>query len=210
MHSAAKYRSMQPKSGKNIPLHDYLYEQKYDGIRMLAGKATDASIELMSREQKPITAAFPELVAELAENPYSFVIDGEACIFIDGRPSLGAVTSRINGLRPSRKIWKIIPHPPAMLLAFDLLELDGEDCRQLPIEKRKALLKDLLPRKRQFIRCVEYTHTHGELLFKHARQLGAEGIVCKQVGSRYVEGYSDRWLKFKVAGYRPDLPSIGY
>ena len=73
----------------------------------------------------------------------------------------------------------------AVLYAFDLLELDGDDLRSLPIETRKATLASLM-RKPGALRLSEHISADGSQVFAHACRLGAEGIVSKRLGSPYL------------------------
>jgi bifunctional non-homologous end joining protein LigD len=85
----------------------------------------------------------------------------------------------------------------AVLCAFDLIELDGEDLRRTPIEERKRALADLLHRERDGIALNQHYDCDGETVFKHACALGCEGIVSKRLGSLYRSGRSSHWLKIK-------------
>jgi ATP-dependent DNA ligase len=97
------------------------------------------------------------------------------------RPERTAVFDLIRGHRPSQA---------AVLCAFDLLELDGEDLRREPIETRKSTLKSLLRGK------------HAGIAFNAA--LGCEGIVSKRLGSPYRSGRADCWVKVK----NPAAPAV--
>jgi bifunctional non-homologous end joining protein LigD len=83
-----------------------------------------------------------------------------------------------------------------VLYAFDLMELDGDDLRSLPIETRKATLASLL-RNPGAIRLSEHISADGPEVFAHACRLGAEGIVSKRLGSPYRSGLCDAWIKCK-------------
>ena len=83
-----------------------------------------------------------------------------------------------------------------MLYAFDLIELDGDDLRSLPIETRKATLASLL-RKAMALRLSEHVAAEGPHVFAHACRLGAEGIVSKRLGSPYRSGPCHSWIKCK-------------
>jgi bifunctional non-homologous end joining protein LigD len=84
----------------------------------------------------------------------------------------------------------------AVLYAFDLIELDGDDLRSLPIETRKATLASLL-RKPGALRLSEHIAADGLRVFAHACRLGAEGIVSKRLGSSYRSGPCQSWIKCK-------------
>jgi bifunctional non-homologous end joining protein LigD len=92
----------------------------------------------------------------------------------------------------------------AILLAFDLIELNGEDFRPLPLGKRKARLAQLLARVPIGIELNEHTDTDGATVFLHACKMGLEGIVSKRVTAPYRSGPSRDWIKAKS----PDIPAM--
>ena len=85
----------------------------------------------------------------------------------------------------------------AVLCAFDLLELDGEDLRRTPIEERKRILAKLLSHPHEGIAFNEHCTGDGAIIFKHACALGCEGIVSNRLGSPYRSGRTDHWVKVK-------------
>ena len=89
--------------------------------------------------------------------------------------------------------------PPIVFYAFDLLQLDGKDLRNLPIEERKAKLEELLKKPPGVIRySVSFTKDIEELLDR-ARGLGLEGLIGKRSGSRYEAGKrTGAWVKIKL------------
>jgi ATP-dependent DNA ligase len=84
-----------------------------------------------------------------------------------------------------------------LLRAFDLLELDGKDLRREPLERRKVLLIRLLAK-------ADHIVAPGDVVFRHACQLGFEGIVSKRLGSPYRSGRSRHWVKSK----NPQHPAV--
>jgi bifunctional non-homologous end joining protein LigD len=92
----------------------------------------------------------------------------------------------------------------AMLYAFDLLELNGEDLRPLPLADRKAKLAKLLARSRTGIVFNEHTDQDGATVFRHACKMGLEGIVSKRLAAPYRSGASRDWIKVKI----PDSPAM--
>ena len=85
-----------------------------------------------------------------------------------------------------------------MLLAFDLIEHDGDDLRDLPLIERKRRLARLLGRaKRRAIRYSEHLTGDGPTVFAHVCRMGLEGIVSKRTDSPYRSGPSKAWLKSK-------------
>jgi bifunctional non-homologous end joining protein LigD len=92
----------------------------------------------------------------------------------------------------------------AVLCAFDLLELDGEDLRRTPIEERKRILAKLLSHPHGGIAFNEHYTGEGAIIFKHAYALGCDGIVSKRLGSPYRSGQADCWVKVK----NPAAPAV--
>jgi len=84
------------------------------------------------------------------------------------------------------------------LCAFDLIELDGYDLRQQPLERRKSALAELLREAGDGIAFNRHFAADGVVVFKHACALGCEGIVSKRLGSPYRSGWVDHWLKVKT------------
>jgi bifunctional non-homologous end joining protein LigD len=116
---------------------------------------------------------------------------------IDGE----AIASGADGLADFQLLRR---RAPATLLAFDLLELDGEDLRREPIEARKTALARLLRRSALGLEFNEHVEDEDAArVFEHACKLGFEGIVSKRKGSRYQSGRSPDWLKMK----NPNAPA---
>jgi ATP-dependent DNA ligase len=92
----------------------------------------------------------------------------------------------------------------ALLYAFDLLELDGEDLRPGPLSDRKARLARLLARAPAGIVFNEHTDEDGAAVFRHACKMGLEGIVSKRLTAPYRSGPSRDWIKVK----NPDSPAM--
>jgi bifunctional non-homologous end joining protein LigD len=86
-----------------------------------------------------------------------------------------------------------------------LIELDGEDVRWQPLERRKSMLPDLLPNVRDGVAFNQHFTGDGAIIFRHACALGCEGIVSKRLGSPYRSGRVDHWLKVK----NPAAPAAG-
>jgi bifunctional non-homologous end joining protein LigD len=130
---------------------------------------------------------FPAIVeAALRIKATSFLIDGEAVIaHDDGTPDFRALRSKRRGHE-------------AVLYAFDLIEHDGDDLRDLPLIERKRRLKKLLGRaKRRSIQFVEHLTGDGPTVFRHVCNMGLEGIVSKRTDAPYRSGPSKVWVKVK-------------
>ena len=120
------------------------------------------------------------------------MIDGEA-IVVDERG-----LSVFDALR-----YRLRDHA-AVLCAFDLIELDGEDLRWARVEDRKHTLADLLRGTDDGVAFNKHFEGDGAIVFRHACALGCEGIVSKRLGSAYRSGRVDHWLKVK----NPAAPAV--
>ncbi len=176
-------------------------EAKYDGYRVLAGKA-GSDVRLHTRRAHDWTERFRPIADAIARlNARECVIDGEACAVDDeGKPSFGALQEWLGGAAtPARLAY----------VAFDLLWLDGRDLRREPLEARRELLEKLLEGRGaplSFSRSVE-----GDLkdLLEGAKRMGLEGLVAKRKGSAYAAGRSSQWLKLRF-DRRQDCAIVGW
>ena len=170
----------------------WLHEIKHDGFRILA-RRDSAGVRLSTRHGNDFTARFPLAVEGVsALSARSFLLDGEA------------IVTNERGLA----VFDLIRHQrhgdDALLIAFDLIELDGEDLRRTPIELRKRSLAKLVRRPHAGIVLNEVFEGDGGILFAHACKLGCEGIVSKRLGSPYRSGRSKYWVKVK----NPKAPAV--
>ena len=171
---------------------DWLHEIKHDGFRIIALRDA-AGVRLLTRNGNDFSRRFPLAVAAIAALPArSCLIDGEA--IVTDQKGL-AVFDLIRGHQPSAA---------AVLCAFDLLELDGEDLRREPIETRKSTLRSLLRSKHAGIVFNAHFIADGAIVYRHACALGCEGIVSKRLGSLYRSGRADCWVKVK----NPAAPAV--
>jgi ATP-dependent DNA ligase len=170
----------------------WLHEIKHDGYRLMARRDA-AGIRLLTRNGHDWAHRFPLVAAAAgALQVRSCLIDGEAvCCDDDGL----AVFERLRQRRHDRHVF---------LYAFDLLEINGLDLRREPIEIRKRELAKLLRHAKPGLQLNEHIAEPGDVVFKHACQLGLEGIVSKRLGSRYRSGRCRDWLKFK----NPNAPAV--
>jgi bifunctional non-homologous end joining protein LigD len=163
-----------PRSANQPPAGTgWLHEIKHDGFRIMAHRR-DRSVRLVTRNGRDLTDRFPLVTAAIEGLPVkSCVIDGEAIVCND---SGLAVFNLIRGHGTNAR---------AILCAFDLLEVNGEDIRAEPIDERKRRLAGLLRLPHEGIALNESYREDGATIFKHACALGCEGIVSKRLGSQY-------------------------
>ena len=170
----------------------WIHEIKHDGFRILARRSL-AGVRLITRNGNDFTARFPLAAAAVGALPASsFLIDGEA------------IVTNAKGLAVFDLIRRKRHGGDAVLIAFDLLELDGEDMRRSPIEDRKRKLAKLVRGPHPGIVLNEFFEGDGDILFAHACKLGCEGIVSKRLGSSYRSGRSPHWVKVK----NPKAPAV--
>jgi bifunctional non-homologous end joining protein LigD len=170
----------------------WIHEIKHDGFRILAHRRS-RSVRLLTRNGNDLGDRFPLAAAAIEALPVrSCVIDGEAIVCDD------------NGLAVFDLIRGHATNASAILCAFDLLEVNGEDIRREPIEDRKRRLSGLLRLPHDGIALNEAFSGEGAVIYKHACALGCEGIVSKRLGSPYRAGRSAHWLKIK----NPNAPAV--
>ena len=165
----------------------WIHEIKHDGFRIIA-RRNAAGVRLFTRKGNDFTKRFPTITGAVETlSARSCLVDGEAIVCDENGL---AVFDLIRRRRSS--------HADAILCAFDLLELDGDDMRKLPIERRKIVLAKLVGRAPPpGIVLNAHYEADGAAVFKHACALGCEGIVSKRLGSTYRSGRTDQWLKVK-------------
>jgi bifunctional non-homologous end joining protein LigD len=164
----------------------WVHEIKHDGYRLMV-RRDGARVRCFTRNGHDWADRFPAIVDAASRiKAQSFLIDGEAVIaHDDGTPDFHALRSRSRA-------------PEAVLFAFDLIELDGDDLRDLPLIDRKRRLKKLLGRaKRRAIRFNEHLAGDGPTVFEHVCRMGLEGVVSKRTDAPYRSGPSKVWLKSK-------------
>jgi ATP-dependent DNA ligase len=181
------YEPCLPTKAAKPPSGDiWVHEIKLDGYRLVARRAGDR-VTLRTRGGFDWSGRYPRIVTSILHlDVRSIVLDGEvAWINEDGVSDFNALHSRANDE------W-------APLLAFDILELNGDDLRGLPLLERKRRLKKLLGRKgRNGLQYVDHLEGDGGEIFEHACRLGLEGIVSKRADSVYRPGRCKIWLKTK-------------
>jgi bifunctional non-homologous end joining protein LigD len=167
---------------------EWIHEIKHDGFRLIAHREA-AGVRLITRNGRDFSDRFPSIRSAAAALPVqSCIIDGEVIACDD------------NGLAVFELIRNYRTVAWAVHCAFDLLELNGEDLREQPIEVRKQTLAELLYGAYRNIVFNQHFEGDGAIIFKHACKLGCEGIVSKRLGSPYRAGRSAHWLEIKNPG----------
>jgi bifunctional non-homologous end joining protein LigD len=179
---------------------EWIYETKFDGIRLLASKYGTA-VRLVGRSGEDYTDKFPEVVSDLREYQRDFVLDGELCS-LDG--DFRTISGRVH-LQDRFKIELNARANPAAYFVFDLLKLDETYLVKQPLRERKRLMEQL--GEKTHVKIVRPQPL--EELIKRVEAQEIEGIVAKDLNSTYELRRSPNWRKFRPAeGF--DLPIIGY
>lgn len=183
----------QVPSGKN-----WIFEIKYDGYRIMAFKES-LKLNLFTRNKMDYTDKFKSISKALKDiDAKSFVLDGEIVCFDElGRSNFGMLQQSIK--QNNDNFHYVI---------FDLLALNGEDMRSLPLTERKAKLERLLYNANS---CLIYSShvENGKECFEFAKKHNLEGIIAKKKDSIYTHNRTEDWLKIKcflrqefvIAGY---------
>jgi DNA ligase-1 len=187
-------------------LGDWLIEWKWDGIRgQLIRRG--AGVYLWSRGDDLINDAFPELVEAGAFLPAGTVLDGEIVVWEEGRAApFNVLQQRIGRKTPGKAL---LAKAPATLIAYDLLELHGEDLRANPLAERRAALESLLAAAPPRIRLSPLVEAAdwAALAKKRAgaRGHGVEGVMLKRRDAPYGVGrVRGPWWKWKIEPYSID------
>jgi bifunctional non-homologous end joining protein LigD len=188
----------------------WVFELKYDGVRVLAGRSPSGQVCLSYRTGRDATAAFPEIARAVRHLPCDeFVIDGEVvALDAQGVSRFELLQGRL-GLTDPVSIARAEIETPVVMFCFDLLSVSGYDVRSLPLSARKDLLAALVPRT-GVLRFSEHFGIQGTVLFEEVERLGLEGIVAKRAASTYQCGRRSReWLKIKAL-HTADLVIVGF
>jgi bifunctional non-homologous end joining protein LigD len=176
-----------PTKAASVPHRpNWLHEVKYDGYRLRLERDGDR-VRLITRGGYNWTDRYPWIVESALKNRIrQFVIDGEAVVLgVDGVSDFEALHSRQHD-------------DEVQLYAFDILALDGEDLRGLPLSLRKTNLARLLARRPDGVFVAPYeTGEIGPDLFRAACNMGLEGMVSKRVDRPHRAGLSKDWVKVK-------------
>ena len=183
---------------EKVPSGDrWVHEIKFDGYRVQV-HLRDAAVKVFTRRGNDWTNRFRKIAADAWHiNAGSAIIDGEVVVpSADGTTDFSVLQNELKG-----RSTKIV------MVAFDLLYLNGCDLRKLPLFERKALLKKLL--NGTDIQFSESFDVDGPAMYKRACKTGLEGVVSKVRDSRYPSGRSNDWVK-KTCAQRETLPIAGF
>jgi bifunctional non-homologous end joining protein LigD len=180
--------------------HGWMHEIKYDGYRCLLSAAGD-KVTIFTRSGLDWTDRFGQIAGEAVgmQLPPS-LIDGEI-VALDGQgnPDFSSLQRALKGEGQSA----------LHLFAFDLLQLDGEDCAAQPNISRKEKLAALLGEGSAHIHVADHIVGAGEALFVAMCKAGQEGIICKRADAPYRGARTKNWLKVKCTR-REEFVIVGW
>ena len=187
---------------KRVPEGDrWLHEIKFDGYRIVAHKNGD-SVRLMSRNGKDWTERFNEVATAIASTVpvFSAVMDGEVVVMRpDGTTSFQALQNFARQGEEASLHYQV----------FDLLHLDGWDLRGVALEKRKELLRPLVPDDGGPVRYTDHIEGHGDVFYDRACDYSLEGVISKKRDSKYRGGRQREWAKTKCLNHQ-EFVVVGY
>lgn len=201
-------------SGKAPIGDDWAFEVKWDGYRLAVHIEPGKKVRIITRGGHDWTSRFPSIAHDVLEFGLdSAILDGEAVVLDErGASDFGALQMALGGRGGKRSAAS------AMLCAFDLLYLNGQDLRALPLTERRALLEDVLASQPHgSIRLSEEVNSEGAAFLKLACEMGLEGIIAKRRSAPYRSGRRGDWLKIKcvqsesfvIVGYEPSTAALG-
>jgi bifunctional non-homologous end joining protein LigD len=175
----------------------WIHEIKFDGYRVQIHLANEA-VKIFTRRGHDWTNRFKKIAADawhIAAG--SAIVDGEVVVPAEnGTTDFSVLQNELKG--KSNKI---------VMVAFDLLYLNGYDLRKLPLIERKTHLKKIIDgTDLQFSESFE---VDGPDMFAHACKVGLEGVVSKVRDSRYASGRGNDWVK-KTCAQRETLTIAGF
>jgi bifunctional non-homologous end joining protein LigD len=162
---------------------NWVYEEKYDGVRMLAYKE-GAKVSLISRNAIDRTERYPKIAKAIAKlKSATLALDGEIVIFDADKVSRFQSLQKGDG-RPTFAL-------------FDCIYRDGKDLRKARLSERRVALEQAVKTSASLILSARLD-ADGVKAFEIAKKRGFEGLIAKDLSSKYVSGRSQAWLKVKV------------
>lgn len=191
-------RSMDPINCEQaFDSDDFLYQVKWDGVRMLVAVAGE-QVSLLNKRGNLRSRQYPELqnLPNLIRASTA-VLDGEIVVLREGKPSFPAVMQRDNCRNPM-KIQHLSKTLAISYMVFDLLYFNGKDLRSATLVERLSMLAELFEDNNQGGLYLVESFKQGTILFDSVQRAGLEGIVAKRKNSCYRPGKQhDDWFKIK-------------
>ena len=178
---------------------DLFFEPKWDGFRCIVFRDGD-EVVLGSRNERPLTRYFPELVEALCrELPRKIVVDGEVVVPRETGLDFDALQQRIHPA--DSRVRRLAAETPSAFIAFDLLAVGANDLMEQPFRKRRAALEKALASVAPPIHLTPATTSVDEASdwFTRFEGAGLDGVVAKPADLAYLP---DKRVMFKVKHHR--------
>ncbi len=198
------------KIKETTSINQYQFESKWDGIRSQIIKRSN-NISIWTRGEELVNKTFPELIKIISDFKNDFVLDGEILIWdeIKNCPKeFSLLQKRLGRKSPSAKIQKDLP---VVFIAYDILEMNGNDIRSKILSERRNILEEkffnsISEEKDKNSRKIKITNLlkikdweELEEVKNSARNIKTEGLVIKNKNSKYLPGRKKgNWWKYKV------------
>ena len=198
------------KIKETTSINQYQFESKWDGIRSQIIKRSN-NISIWTRGEELVNKTFPELIKLISDFKNDFVLDGEILIWdeIKNCPKeFSLLQKRLGRKSPSAKIQKDLP---VVFIAYDILEMNGNDIRSKVLSERRNILEEKFynpisedqnnnSRKIKITKLLKIKNWEElEEAKNSARNIKTEGLVIKNKNSKYLPGRKKgNWWKYKV------------
>jgi len=198
------------KIKEKTSINQYQFESKWDGIRSQIIKRSN-NISIWTRGEELVNKTFPELVKVVSDFKNDFVLDGEILIWDENKncpKDFSLLQKRLGRKSPSQKIQKDLP---IAFIAYDILEINGNDIRNKNLSERRSILEE------RFLNSIsEYQNINSKKIKitkllqinnweeveeakNFARNINTEGLVIKNKNSKYLPGRKKgNWWKYKI------------
>ena len=182
------------------PIETWQIEWKWDGIRGQVIKR-NGQVFIWSRGEELVTDKYPEIKTAANDLPNGTVIDGEILPWKEGGPLPFSELQRRIGRKTVGK--KLLLEVPVILLAYDLLEVGGQDFRSSSIKHRRDVLSNVISSTNDHIlispTVVAESWQQLKALHQESRNRGVEGFMMKKIDSTYEVGRRrGNWWKWKI------------
>ena len=188
-HNADKPLSYYEKNG-------FVAERKWDGTRIEV-EVIDGKPRIVNRRGIDYTTRLPEITKAFRGKP-DCILDGEAVYFDETGNDIFVGSQRRCSTSTPEKIWRLMREFPITFVVFDVREIEGIKLSDEPYHIRKQALMDFLDNEIMNSNVVYSEHREDISAFwKEVLEDGGEGLILKNVNSRYVNERSHSWLKVK-------------
>jgi ATP-dependent DNA ligase len=193
-----------------IPAGAFSYEPKWDGFRSIVFRDGD-EVEIGSRNERPMTRYFPEVVEAITTNlPTRVVVDGEIVVPDPSGTHLEFETLQQRIHPAASRVRLLSEQTPAHLIAFDLLALGDRDCMGVPFAERRRILEEVLAGAVSPVHLTPTTPDRevARRWFDEFEGAGLDGVIAKPLDGTYLP---DKRAMFKIKHVRTaDCVVAGY